>query len=494
MPGSARSAPGSGRGRRRALHRPDAAAGVVAEQVPAAQPGQRAATIHVPTHDGLPEAVAVLGDRPHQRLARQGCGHVGFEHVRALERAPSQVRTRCPCGRQVVDLLPRVLADISYPQCTGGAVEGEAPRVAQTLREHAHARCRSRRRDADDLAEQGAVVLGAVLRIAPAAAVAHAHVEATVRPEGELSTVVVGIRLRDGEDDGGRGRVGEVGRGGGDMVAHHAGVPGRVGVVDVEETVGRVARTEREAQQSALPSARDACGEIEERCVERDSVPDDDDRAALLHDEEPSGVAGRSRDVEGSHVAAGQALQPHRRHSCARPRRHGHGRLRRGVHTGAGLTAAEDATAVQDGGRGDEHHGAEDEIGSSASHEDSIPRRPSGKQPRCRPRHGAAGAGAARARPASAVDREKGGGAGVLRLTHEPAQQREKGFVHAQVALVHARHRHDAAHAVVSSMPSSARRSDTRANASTTVKPCAPPSSSTLARSTPGRMAPSQAA
>ncbi len=44
---------------------------------------------------------------------------------------------------------------------------------------------------------------------------------------------------------------------------------------------------------------------------------------------------------------------------------------------------------------------------------------------------------------------------------------------------------------LVSSMPSSARRSATRAYASTMVSPAAEPSSSTFARSTPGRMAPS---
>ena len=64
--------------------------------------------------------------------------HVVVEAFIAFEGAPSEAEAFAgidTVGRRGdVDLLERVLTDIGDPEVTGGAIEGESPRVAQPAR------------------------------------------------------------------------------------------------------------------------------------------------------------------------------------------------------------------------------------------------------------------------------------------------------------------------------------------------------------------------
>ena len=118
-----------------------------------------------------------------------------------------------------MDLLECVLADIGDVEIV--AIEGVAPRIAEAGQENFRRAAAVRegvgRRDgvglrpvhvdAQHLSEQRVEVLPVSLRIAAAAAVAHADVEKAVGAEGDPSAVMVGERLIDAEQR--RGRVGK---------------------------------------------------------------------------------------------------------------------------------------------------------------------------------------------------------------------------------------------------------------------------------------------
>src|SRR5207247_1431098 len=140
------------------------------------------------------------------------------------------------------------------------------------------------------------------------AAVADAGVEVAVRPELHLPAVVVReLGVGDSEEDGGAGRIADVGVRRGDGVARDGDVAARRGVVDEEEAVRRVVRMEGQAEEPALAAAGDEVADVEEgRGQDARAVPDRDG-AALLDDEEPR-VAGAD-DAERRSEAAGDALQ-----------------------------------------------------------------------------------------------------------------------------------------------------------------------------------------
>src|SRR5206468_6054724 len=124
------------------------------------------------------------------------------------------------------------------------------------------ARGASVRVDAQKLAQPLVKVLRAVLRISGAATVAHADVEQTVRPELQLPAVVVRIGLPD-EQQLPRAVEERAAPARTKLDDTRVAVP--VGVVDVDAVVARVVRAERDGQQSALASARDARPDVEER-------------------------------------------------------------------------------------------------------------------------------------------------------------------------------------------------------------------------------------
>ena len=100
---------------------------------------------------------------------------------------------------QVVDLLPRVLADVADVEIAGRAVEGEAPRVAQAVGDELPPRLRGVDVQPHDLRERPREALAVVLRVAAAAAVAVTPVEALVRAELQLAAVVVRREVLDEE-------------------------------------------------------------------------------------------------------------------------------------------------------------------------------------------------------------------------------------------------------------------------------------------------------
>src|ERR1051326_4661541 len=111
-----------------------------------------------------------------------------LEAAEPLEVTPAEVLAERAGARLVVDLLEAVLPNVADRERPRRAVEREAPRVAQSVRVDLTAlpgaaeRVAARdpvaatrvRVDPQDLAEQRAQVLAGVVRVALAAAVAHA--------------------------------------------------------------------------------------------------------------------------------------------------------------------------------------------------------------------------------------------------------------------------------------------------------------------------------
>src|SRR5690606_15544619 len=159
----------------------------------------------------------------------------------ALVAAPAQVEPAASAGGDEVDLLVRVLADVGDPEVACERVEGDAPRVAQAQRidlvaagsagavgigvvgRDAVVRARGQAAvgraaaagavdiDAQQLAQQAVRVLGVVVWIATAAAVARGAGEVAVRAELDVTAVVVAVGLLELHQNQLGGRVGDVG-------------------------------------------------------------------------------------------------------------------------------------------------------------------------------------------------------------------------------------------------------------------------------------------
>ena len=227
----------------------------------------------------------------------------------------SSRRRRAGRARGEVDLLFGVLADVADDQIAGAPVEGEAPRIAQPVGPDLRTPPRPGRewiarwdrvaatgagRDPQHLAEQDVRVLAIVVRVALAAAVTNADVEIAVRPELELSAVVVALAVMvDREHGPGAGYVGPVRIPACAPVLDDLNVVRAVGVVDVEPAAGLVVRRERHREQSLLAAGGvDLARDVEERTSLAPAANEDDDSPASLDDEQPTGVARRGGQVD----------------------------------------------------------------------------------------------------------------------------------------------------------------------------------------------------
>ena len=121
------------------LQAPDETGAVVAVEVAADRRRDLRAAVDVAAGDGAAVRVRVLGDRRVVDAPRQQLRDPVVQ-VRALEAVPPEVRDRLRAALQVVDLLPRVLTDVADVEVAGLAVEAEAPRVPQAVRDERPAR------------------------------------------------------------------------------------------------------------------------------------------------------------------------------------------------------------------------------------------------------------------------------------------------------------------------------------------------------------------
>ena len=199
--------------------------------------------------------------------------------MRRLHLVPAEVRAppAARCGRQLVDLLPFVLADVADPQIAVGAIEAEAPRVADAVEPHLrppalavgervvgrNAVLLAARRvggvDPQDLAQQRLGVLPVALGIAAAAAVAECDVQVAVGPELHLPAVVVGERVLDRQQLAVRPGV--------DVVSGHR-VRGDAGIAARRQAVVHVERAavvgELDVEQSPLPVGNHVGADVED--------------------------------------------------------------------------------------------------------------------------------------------------------------------------------------------------------------------------------------
>src|SRR5262249_25685476 len=165
---------------------PDPAAAEVPVEVAPLRRGHRPPAIDVAARDRAAVVAVVVDERRSDERPSRGCRLSRLVSRVALVDAPAEVREP-EAVREGVDLLPRVLPHVADVERAGGAVEGEAPRVADAVGGDLPAPVA----EAQDLAQAVRERLGVVLRIAAGAAVAHADVEQAVRPELELAAVVV---------------------------------------------------------------------------------------------------------------------------------------------------------------------------------------------------------------------------------------------------------------------------------------------------------------
>ena len=199
---------------------PDPAAAIIGEQVDAVQLRHRGSPRDIAAGDDTALIPVEPGDGRHELVAAAfGAARSPLHQIPAVVLA---TRTRC---RLVVDFLVRRRPDVPDPQIARDPIETEAPGVAQPKRPDLGAPPGWSTKglsggiaylraghwtpidvDAQDLAEQGAQIL-AILTVATAP-ITEPDVEvAILRPKEEQTTIVVGRRLVDGQDDLGARRV-----------------------------------------------------------------------------------------------------------------------------------------------------------------------------------------------------------------------------------------------------------------------------------------------
>ena len=194
-------------------------------------------------------------------------------------------------------------------KCAGRGIEARSPRIAQAVGEDLLARAAAvaderivgRNRvagpaahiDAQDLAE----LVGQVLRVGRDTDFAGIDVEIAVRSEPEPSGIVVAVGGGPDVEHQLAGSVRHV-RIGRHLVAEHFVLGAGRGAIDVEQPVAGIVRIEGKAEQPALARGVDRDGEKGRGEDRPDIQVEDLDRAGLLDDEQPAGVAGRRRDVE----------------------------------------------------------------------------------------------------------------------------------------------------------------------------------------------------
>ena len=175
-------------------------------------------------------------------------------------------------------------------------MEVEAPWVAKPVRPDLRRRRQGSHVESQQLAEQGAKILGIPRDVTGTPAIPRPDVEHGVGTEHREPAVVVRVgRVRNGGDQC-RGRRGDVG-----VRRRTEPLDGdgtiQIGVVDVEESIARVPRIEGDAQQSLLAAVPHSARDVEEG--RRQQLPTfHDANAARLFDDEESGIIGRSREVD----------------------------------------------------------------------------------------------------------------------------------------------------------------------------------------------------
>ena len=198
--------------------------------------------------------------------------------------------------RAEVDLLPGLLADICDVEVTVFAIEREAPGITEAVADDLPACAPFGRIDPEQLAQPLVEVLRTVPRIALGPAVAHADVEQPIRAELQLAAVVIRIGLTHEEE---LPCPGEVGPAVSRAELDDARITLLVCVIDVEQMVFRIGRTERNRQQAALAPASDSRADVEQRSCDAPSFYVAN-RSGLLHDVETIGLTRRGCDERGA--------------------------------------------------------------------------------------------------------------------------------------------------------------------------------------------------
>lgn len=170
-----------------------------------------------------------------------------------------------------IDFLPLVLPDITDPEIVIRAIERKTPGISESVRPDFRAYTIGRinkrivGRDAvvqavfgvvdiysNDGAQQGCWVLAVAIGIEPTTAVAESDVEVAVGAEHDSTTVVVGVRLVDLENDVFGSEVGCVWIGGDGKPTYDRSARFCCGVVNVEVAVFRVIGVEGQAEEPFL--------------------------------------------------------------------------------------------------------------------------------------------------------------------------------------------------------------------------------------------------
>src|SRR4029077_7301597 len=112
---------------------PDPALAVVAVEVDALERGDGRAAVHVASGDGAPLRVIIVENGQRETGPIAGLAGGGRVTVGSLHPVPAEVEPAPVAGSgRAVHLLVRVLADISDVEVVGGAVEAEAPWIAES--------------------------------------------------------------------------------------------------------------------------------------------------------------------------------------------------------------------------------------------------------------------------------------------------------------------------------------------------------------------------
>jgi hypothetical protein len=301
---------------------PDPSTAEVSEQVSAPELRYGGAPVDISPDDGASQVVTILDDGKLQRATPTTSRRV--EAVSALHPAPAIVLTTSTGGPLEIDLLERILPDISNEQVSGRSVKTEAPRVAQSIRPYFGTGPGStdKRVTGRDPVGQSAIhiypqylpekrvqSLRAVPRIAPRSAVAQADVEEAIGPELQLAAVMVGERLRLPQDDSPRSGVRYVGVGRNVVTGNHR-IALEVGVIDVEETIRFVFGMESQTEQTLFTDAGANKGlDVEKGRREHLHAVKNADLPALQGDEKTATVVASVGDANGVGQTGGNGLK-----------------------------------------------------------------------------------------------------------------------------------------------------------------------------------------
>ncbi len=121
---------------------------------------------------------------------------------------------------------------------------------------------------------------------------------------------MVGERLFNANDQGGAVGIGLVGIVGRDRPALDARVAVDVRIVDEEDAVRGVVGMEGHAEQALFATAADLVRDVEERRLRHVAVAQNQDRSALIDDEDATAVVAGVDDLEGPAEARDHLFHP----------------------------------------------------------------------------------------------------------------------------------------------------------------------------------------